>query len=150
MRILIVEDDAEKAHSIENFIREKFSTISTNIVQSYHDGMEYIMNGKYDIILLDMSIPTFNEHGCGAGDTLKNGGEIIAWELLDEKIDFKCLVITQYETFNNESLETIDNRLRRMCGDSYLGSIKYDIYNDDWKDKLYNKLSSYVFDTYNR
>lgn len=142
MRILIVEDDAEKAKSIESYISEKFSSNSTNVVQSYHDGVEYAMNGKYDIIILDMSIPAFEGQDSCRGETLKNGGEIIVRELLDEDIKFRCLVITQYETFNNESLETIDKRLRKLCGNSYLGCIKYDTYNDDWKDKLKNVLEN--------
>jgi hypothetical protein len=88
-----------------------------------------------------MSIPNFdiNENEDG-GATLKNGGELIIMELIDENVDFKCVVLTQYETFNEETLDAIDSRLKEKCGNKYLGFIKYSAWKDDWKELLKNKI----------
>lgn len=150
MNILIVEDDENKYKTISEYISSIYPQIKLFVSHSYQSGVQMAIDHKYDLLLLDMSIPNFditvNEEG---GEALKNGGELIIEELLDEGIDFKCTIITQYETFNNEPLSTIDSRLRKSCGTKYCGCIKYDTYNDDWKELLKANIEN-VIHTYNR
>ena len=69
-------------------------------------------------------------------------------ELLDEEVPFKAVIISQYETFNNETVEQIDARLKGLCSSNYLGWIKYSTKNIDWKEKL-NKIINDVINTNN-
>lgn len=63
--------------------------------------------------------------------------------MLDEEIDFRCAIITQYETFNNETIDQISQRISRLCQKNYFGYVKYSTDNDMWKDKL-KKLIEHV------
>ena len=150
MNILIVEDDENKSKTITEYISSIYPDIELSVAHSYQSGVQMAIDYKYDLLLLDMSIPNFDiTENEGGGEALKNGGELIIQELLDENIDFNCTIITQYETFNNEPLTTIDARLRKSCGDKYQGCIKYDSYNDDWKDLLKINIEN-VIHTHNR
>jgi len=141
LKVLIIEDDDHKCSEIELFLRETFPNVILKYGKSYQSGIQEATREQYDLLLLDMSIPNFdiNENEDG-GSTLKNGGELIIMELMDENIDFKCLVLTQYETFNEETLDAIDIRLKENCGEKYLGCIRYSAWKDDWKELLKNAI----------
>lgn len=145
MKILIVEDDLYKSEDVESFIKKEFPNIEIFFGKSYQSGLQKALSRHFDLMLVDMSIPNFdikdNEDG---GTALKNGGELILRELLDENIDFKSAIITQYETFNGETIEEIDNRLKEDCGNKYLGCIKYSAWNDDWKEYLKTTIDNVI------
>lgn len=149
IKILLIEDNEIKSEAIRNFLNESFEDICIDVARSYNSGVDHAMSNRYTLILLDMTIPNFDVTDTETGgETLKNGGEIIVEELMDEKIEFDCTVITQYETFNNETLSTIDERLKSLCGKHYHGCIKYDSYNDVWKELLKTNIQNAVNSTY--
>lgn len=143
MNILYVEDDEHKRNSILSFIKSKFNSVHIDIASSVQGGVCLGVEQEYDLILLDMTIPNFeSSEGQGEGQSFKNGGEIIVRELLDEDVNFRCAVITQYETFNNETIEQISERIAQRCGDKYLGFIKYNTLDEEWKDNLKRLLDN--------
>ena len=145
MKILIVEDDENKRKAIANYIMQTFPKVEIKEANSYLSGVDMAMQYDFDLLLLDMSIPNFDgKDNKNSGEKLKNGGELIIQELLDEKIQFHCTIITQYETFNNESLESIDRRLKRICGNQYHGCIRYNTNNDQWKELLKNNIENVI------
>lgn len=150
VKVLIVEDDRNKANTITSFLQEIYPDIAIEYAMSYQSGVELAISNEYDLLLLDMSIPNYDADGNSSSeDTLKNGGELIIYELLDEGIDFDCTIITQYETINDEPLSVIDERLHSICGNQYHGYIQYQTYNDEWKRKLKNNID-HVINTNNR
>lgn len=143
MKILLIEDDQEKARAIRSFLNELYSNkLEFTLAASYQKGVDEAINGDYDIILLDMTLPTFDGDAKNAGASLKNGGELIIRELYDEGFNVRYIIITQYETFNNETLETICRRLELLSGIYYCGCVKYNTYSDDWKLNLKSLLTS--------
>ena len=150
LKILLVEDDRNKSNTIASFLQEVYPQMDIEYAMSYQSGVELAMKNPYKLLLLDMSIPNYDTEGTGSSeDTLKNGGELIIYELLDENIEFDCTIITQYETINNEPLSVIDERLRELCGDKYHGYIQYQTYTDEWKLNLKNNID-HVINTNNR
>ena len=137
MKILFVEDDDHKRKSVEDFLRSVICDLSIDVGMSIESGVQLGVDRDYDLILLDMTIPNFDKtDGRNGGISFKNGGEIIVRELLDEGVTFKCAILTQYETFNNETIEEISERIQKKCGENYLGYIKYNILDEEWKDNL--------------
>lgn len=141
MKILIVEDDAFKAEDVKNAILKEFRDCYIQIVKSYQSGCEVSITETFDLLILDMSIPNFDicseDQG---GETLKNGGELIMRELVDEGKNFNAVILSQYETFAGETIEQIDTRLKAFCQTKYMGWIKYSISNNDWQEKLFNTI----------
>ena len=136
MRILLVEDDGYKSAAIEQWIEATYEDIDVTLADSYKDGCVAALNEKFDLLILDMSLPARTQKAGASKDTIVNGGELIIRELLDEDEDFYAVILTQYETFNGETIEAIEDRLRQMCGDKFAGCISYNSQDDSWKNNL--------------
>lgn len=142
MRILIVEDDDHKLNDIINIVKTVKNDMRIDTAYSVASGVQNAVDNEYDIILLDMTIPNFDQiDGGDGGPSYKNGGEMIVRELVDEGVEFKCMVITQYETFNNETIDQISERITNICGDNYLGYVKYSTMDESWKADLKSIIS---------
>ena len=145
MKILIVEDDLFKLNALKCFIEKHFKDCKIDIARSYQTGCDAAFSDKYDLLILDMTLPNFdivnNDNG---GNTLKNGGELIMRELLEENVFFNAVIISQYETFGGETIEQIDNRLKSLCSSKYHGWITYSTNNNDWQEKLLNTIKNVI------
>ena len=137
MKILLVEDDEHKMNDVVSYLKFCKPGIVIDIARSVESGVQSAVDYQYDLILLDMTIPNFDiTENSDGGKSYKNGGEIVVKELLDEEVDFKCAIITQYETFNNETIEQISQRISNLCGKNYFGYVKYSTNKDSWKESL--------------
>ena len=136
MKILLVEDDGYKSTAIKNWISKQYCDDEVVIATSYRDGCIAALDGGYDFLILDMALPARTQKLGSDKDTIVNGGELIIRELLDEEVGFKAVILTQYETFNGETIEAIDERLRNMCGECFYGCVSYNSQDDSWKDNL--------------
>lgn len=149
MRILLVEDDKHKMNDIITYLETFKKKIEVETACSVESGVQSAVDNPYDLILLDMTIPNFDiTEKSDGGKSYKNGGEIVVKELLDEEVDFRCAIITQYETFNNETIEQISQRISKLCQSNYFGYVKYSTDNDAWKAKL-KELIEHVENTIN-
>ena len=140
MKILIVEDDGYKSAAIERWIKSEYLNAEIKLSVSYRDGCLAALDGSYDFLILDMSLPGRTQKVGSAKDTIVNGGELIIREMLDEHISFNAVILTQYETFNGETIEAINERLKNMCGNGFFGCISYNSQDDSWKDNLKRTL----------
>lgn len=136
MTILLVEDDGYKSSAIKQWIGATYTGMSVSLAASYREGCVKALDEHYDLLILDMSLPARTQNGGVSKDTIVNGGELIIREMLDEKIDFRAVILTQYETFNGETIETIEERLIKICGERFAGCISYNSQDDSWKNKL--------------
>ncbi|WP_264531546.1 hypothetical protein [Flavobacterium sp. N502540] len=145
MKILIVENDTNKSTQVEFFLQYEIKISPNNIDtrRSFQSGLEAILVNSYDLLILDMSIPTFDISEIDdGGETLDRGGEIILQEMEREGIKTKALILTQYEEFDEISLEEIDNSLREEFSDFYLGCIYYNTSQVNWQNELKNIISN--------
>lgn len=136
MKILLVEDDSYKSTAIIQWINIEFINTDVDLQTSYKDGCVAALRSNYDLLILDMALPARTQKTGGESDTIVNGGELIIREMLDEQVPFKAVILTQYETFNGETIEAIDERLKAMCGESFCGCISYNSQDDSWKNNL--------------
>lgn len=140
MRILLVEDDDYKSAAIKQWIETIYSDMEVTLAVSYKDGCVAALDETFDLLILDMSLPARTQSVGVSKDTIVNGGELIIRELLDEDKSFYAVILTQYETFNGETIEAIEDRLRKMCGDKFSGCISYNSQDDSWRNNLKNVL----------
>ena len=142
MRILLVEDDGYKSSAIKQWIEATYEGMDVTLAVSYKDGCVAALDDAYDLLILDMSLPARTQNVGASKDTIVNGGELIIRELLDEDVDFNAVILTQYETFNGETIEAIEEKLKQMCGDSFAGCISYNSQDDSWKNNLKTVLDN--------
>lgn len=146
MKVLLVEDDEDKRGEIIDFIRKYYNWDLTE-VRSFRSASKKIINEQFDLILLDMTIPTFDICATESGGRIQAfGGELILYEILRREIVSKVIVITQFDIFgeNEEeiNLSDLDLRLQERFPKNYLGAVQYKISYTNWEQKLISKINN--------
>jgi DNA-binding NarL/FixJ family response regulator len=147
MRILIVEDDENKRSQLESFLAEKRPLAKITTTQSLQSGLRATIAGEYELIILDMTMPTFdiglNEDG-GRPQALA-GRELIR-QMERRDISTPIVVITQFDRFGEGAetltLKELDSQLQESHPGNYLGAIYYNVAYEDWKDRLEDLMST--------
>jgi len=148
MKILLVEDDEDKREDLSSFIKEKL-TDNFRIAKSIQSGKKALKEAKYDLILLDMTIPTFDvsplEQG---GRTQPFGGRILLAEMVRNRVETKVVVVTQFDLFGKGeeeiTLQELDNQLKNSFPKIYYGAIHFSVSIIGWKDLLDKKIKSLI------
>ncbi|MEH6501031.1 MAG: response regulator [Pseudoalteromonas distincta] len=97
MKILLVEDDSFKALSISDYIHEECKQAIITIASSLVDAIDSVNNENFDLILVDMGIPSHpTVAGGGSPMSLLTGGLDVLLELNSLGRADPCLIITQY------------------------------------------------------
>jgi CheY-like chemotaxis protein len=139
--VLIVEDDENKSRQLSEFIRKSLTDAVVTERRSYRSGLYHIVHSELSLILLDMSMPTFDvssqERG---GRTRAYGGRDILDEMRRRKITTRVIVVTQFETFgegaDRTTLAELDSELKASFPGNYLGSVYYHPAQSNWQDDL--------------
>lgn len=141
MNILIVEDDENKRSQIQRCIAEAFPSASVAIARSFHSGLRAIMAGGLDLILLDMTMPTFDitadEDG---GRPQAYAGREILRQMERRALFTPTIVITQFDKFGEGShaltIKQLDAQLKDAHPGRYRGAVYYDVTIEGWKESL--------------
>jgi CheY-like chemotaxis protein len=145
MKILIVEDNQSKLDHITNFIRSKFDNSFVSNRRSFQTGLKEIQDVTYDIILLDMSMPTYDISPTEAGGAKKTfAGMDILRQMQRKGITTPVLIVTQFDIFgdgeNSILLTELKSQLSEKFPAIYLGTVYYNT-GVSWESELENYLS---------
>lgn len=144
-KILLVDDFPSKADSILSYINGEFPALEVVQKESYKSGLyEICTNGEaYDLILLDMSMPTFDfsaeENG---GEPEPVAGKLILENMSLRGIETKVLVVTMYENFDGTRLSKLDQELSSNFPEIYIGNVFFSFKQNDWKYQLSHSINS--------
>jgi CheY-like chemotaxis protein len=150
IRALLVEDESPKLAHIFRFMREAFSQVSVVDARSVSSALDAIDEEKFDFLLLDMSLPTFDvgqgEHG---GRPQGFGGIEILRHINMAGLDLPTIVLTGYEAFPDESGTLIDlTTLRQRITEEFPGTViavvHFNSSLDDWKVSLHPVIERIV------
>lgn len=141
MNILLVEDDDNKRTQLMQFASEFLPDAEVTTARSLQSGMRRIRGQSADIVLLDMTLPTYDigpdEPG---GSTHAFGGREFLKELRRFKLRVPVIVVTQFETFGSgadvTTLGALDSELRRDFPGVYRGAVYYHAAIQSWKEQL--------------
>lgn len=141
MKILLIEDDLNKMRRIAAEIQGFRNDILVSEARSYRSGMQHLMSDKFDFVLVDMSLPTFDITRDEDGFQIDPfSGRTILAEMDRKGINTKTLVITMFETFGEDkdlmTLAELDRELREQYPQIYVGAIYYNSAEVNWKDGL--------------
>lgn len=139
MKILIVDDYEEKLNEIERFLFSDFKDIKVSKNRSYQSGLKNILTTNYDLILLDMSMPTYDiSKGEKGGQKKPFAGKEILRQMERKKIITPVIIITQFKTFgetpNSLTLEELNKQLSLFS--NYMDTVFYVYGNVMWKKDL--------------
>lgn len=139
--IIVIEDDFKKKEDIRNFLSSDLQINNIVIKESYQSGLRELIKNKYDLLLLDMSIPTWDKSIDEPGGNFeKFGGYKILKEITRKKKPIKTILITMFDDFGESdtsiTLSQLDNLLKTEFPDIYIGAVYYNIREEKWKSDL--------------
>ena len=144
-RILLVEDYEEKAKDIRKFIQEKFPYVTLCNCSSYNSAQEMIFEAEqeYDLILLDMSMSTFDLNDDASGGLPEpTAGQNILEGMYLRNISTPVIVVTMYNVFGRKELATFDKELKEQYPKNYRSYVFYSAQKGDWRSKLEQQIKS--------
>jgi CheY-like chemotaxis protein len=141
MTVLIIEDDPNKLRQISDHIRSLAPSATISERSSYQSGLREIVAEPPELILLDMSMPTYDisptERG---GRTRVYAGRDVLREMQRRGIGSKVIVVTQFESFGEgptrKTLPELTAELRRGFPENYVTTVYYHPAQSDWKSQL--------------
>lgn len=143
MRILLIEDEITKEQDILKFLSELDTEVSVEVKHSITSGIAEIRDRQYDYILLDMSLPIYDnddiqylEHN----EFETFGGNYVLDELDRIEYDVNVIVITAFDILGEGKkrieLTQVEKGLYEDYPDVFLGTIFYDASSVEWKERL--------------
>ena len=148
IRILVVEDQPEKAKNITEFLYSYYGNdVEISIENSLRSGIiKIVTSSDIQLIVLDMSMPKFTADTgeWGEAEPVSFAGEEIMQQMMIRDISIPTLVLTQYSIFEKGSitLEDLDHKFRKNFGGFYKGAVYYSSSSSEWKTKMQTLLGA--------
>lgn len=123
---LLVEDESPKLAHIRSFMHDNFSNVKVIDALSVSSAIEAIDNQEFDLLLLDMSLPTFDVGQGETGGRPQGFGGIEILRYIDMSgLELQTIVLTGYEAFPDETGEIIDlDTLRSRLVKEFSSTVK--------------------------
>lgn len=138
-QILLVEDEAPKRHHIENLLRDLTPRARILIARSVNSALDVLDKDAIDLLILDMSLPTFDVGERERGGRPQGfGGTEVLRNMTMSEIGCPTVVITGYEGFVREGGSTVDlTQLRAELLEEFPSVLRavlhYNSTFDEWK-----------------
>jgi CheY-like chemotaxis protein len=141
MKVLVVDDDLNKIRQLTAFIKSEFPRACVDERKSYQSGLKAALLDNPDVIVLDMTMPTFDVGGKEKGGRERRyAGVQILRQLRRKEIRTAVVIVTQFERFGEgDDLITLDELREQLVQEfehNYICTICYQAADSQWKDKL--------------
>lgn len=137
MRVLLVEDDEHKRVSIVSALDACNVPLEVVIAESLYTGIQSIGEVEYDLVVLDMAIPSHPPvPGEGSPVSFNTGGLDILLELDSRGRNDRCIVITQFPEIEISQVfhpvEDASVAIEKELGYKVIDCIAYSGVDGDW------------------
>jgi CheY-like chemotaxis protein len=141
MNILFVEDDENKRDDIVAWLRHNYQGANVASAASYQSALKTLMQARFDAILLDMTIPTFDKGSFGAAGRLRPlGGRDLLDQMSRRRIPGRVIVITGYDLLGDGDsalpLKAVVDDISNQFGHLFVGAVFYSRAEERWKIEL--------------
>lgn len=149
MIIAVIEDDAFKCAKIIEVISEQLPAAEFRTARSYKSGLRAAIADDLDLIILDMTLPSFDisadEEG---GPPLVYGGKELLRQMKRRGVATPVIVVTQFEQFETTgdavTLEELNSEMRDEFSGSLVESIYYNPTQSRWRELLRSAVAQVV------
>jgi len=136
--VLLVEDDPFKEERLSGALRIAHPVSSIKVARTVQQAVELVRRTTYDLIILDMSLPSHEMRPGGAQPISQpSGGLEVLFELhYDERHD-KVVIVTQYPEIEYEgrmyTLSAFPRAMRRKIMVNVAAVVGFSLRSDGWK-----------------
>lgn len=134
MKVLILEDNNEKAVAIEEAIKSVQPAIDTHRVDYFIDFFKCVIKDHYDLIVVDLLVPRYDK---------ENEPENITSDIIETVRDVDCvnfrtpvIAITQFLAAAEDNFEELNHK------DIYV--VTYNALDDRWKQTLQGRVRACI------
>lgn len=148
MKIAIVEDNIHKRTKLTSFFDANFKDIDYQEASSYSSGINLIESNEFDLLILDMSMPTYDITKTDSGGKFRTeGGKEILKRLKRKNKLVPFIIVTQYSTFSEttgtKTLEDVRDEVQSLFPEYFKSLIFYDTSSISWKEELAEEIQKY-------
>lgn len=147
--ILVIEDEAPKRKHVEDFIRTHKKGVKFEIIfrQSVSSALDFLDEHCPDLIILDMSLPTYEISETESGGRPQGFGGIEVLRYLKmSSLGCPTVVLTGYEAFMRENglieLTQISRELKQEFGTFLRDVLYYNSAYSEWKTRMSSALNT--------
>lgn len=150
LKLLLIEDDEMKRQMVIGTISKEFSDSTVKTVNSVRTAIDTLTRSSFDLVVADMSLPTFDIEIRERGGTPRPFGGIEIFDYL-ERIERRVpvLVVTSYPALTDGkkslSVRDLEQQLRMDYPVNFAGIVYFDSAYSDWEREM-TKLLSEIFD----
>lgn len=144
MKILLIEDDADKSAEIRGFVTDLLEGALVDEARSFNSALKAICNRNvtYDVVLLDMSMPNFDvgadEPSGGAQENF--AGRDLLMQMKMRQRMMPTIIVTMFDGFgegqSRVSIDDITSEMTKAFPGFYVGHVYYSQTEDSWKNRL--------------
>jgi CheY-like chemotaxis protein len=136
VNIWLIEDDGFKRDKLRGCLEELVPGANIHEARSAKSALMLMRGDRPDLVILDMSLPTFDIGPMEAGGRPQGfGGVEVLREMERKDVTAPVIVVTQYEVFGEErmSLKELEERLADRHSSRFSGLIFYEAATEQWK-----------------
>jgi CheY-like chemotaxis protein len=140
-RVLVVEDSEAKLASIGAALALILPTHSIKAAKSVRSAVAALQEDKFDLIIADMSLPTFDVESRERGGTPRPFGGIEVFDhLTREGLPTPVVVVSSYQALvdgaKSMPLAKLASELARDYPENYRGYVYFDSAYSNWEREL--------------
>ncbi|WP_419211635.1 hypothetical protein ACNR9Q_12920 [Maribacter sp. X9] len=148
-KILFIEDNKTKIDDVKSFTLETFTNTEIIVKESFTSGLRELFTNNYDLVFLDMSLPTREGSPSNSLNNFEQlGGHKILSEMKRKKKIVPTLLITMFREFGIGKsfldLKEVDEMCRDEFPEIYKGVVYYSSREEGWKENLNNYLVDFI------
>lgn len=145
MKILIVEDDKNKREQVAKHIAaiSADQSLAATVVSrySYQSGLRECVDSRPDLLILDMTMPTFDQDLQEPGGRPRHfAGRDILRELQRRKLVIPAIVFTGFDVIGEgkeqRTRAALTEELAAKFPDMFIGTVFYTASESGWKSEL--------------
>jgi CheY-like chemotaxis protein len=141
MKVLIVEDEDPKLSALRSFVTQRYVSWEISVARSVRSATDMLRTQQPDLLILDMSLPTFDivEGEPGGRPQGFGGVEVLRYlEMLEMSVP--VVVVTGYEGFTKDG-KTIDLsgltvELTSEFSPNFRGAVQFNTVSGEWVAEL--------------
>jgi len=145
MHILLVEDEAPKRENIRSVIDQRFPDRTLHEARSVGSAIKALRSQRFDLVLLDMSLPTFDIKVGESGGRPQGFGGVEVLRYMDRlSVIAPVIVVTAYPAFSQGDreidLSALSKSLASDHPDAFKGVVFYNSMFSTWREQLHDAI----------
>lgn len=145
-RILLVEDEDPKLRHLLGRLHDELPEATIDVCRSVNSATGYLEEVTPDLVILDMSLPTFDVSKTeGGGRPQGFGGVEVLRHIAFNELRCKVIVITGYEAFpkgdGQVNLADLETELANEFSSTIAAVLRFNSVYELWKIELHQALT---------